>query len=173
MVTCYIICGHTLSPCYNHQSTGGWSEKPQCQAKMAAWNSFSYIWTRALHAFRSFAIVVHPPPSFLCCLRPPSHHPSSITTAFLVPVPHWLPPSTPFWSYGTHPFLPHAQTISILSDLLYSLTPFLFQLSYAGIELAAIIGTIRSKIIYKIWNYLEKKSFHPFHGYQKFWAIKI
>ena len=29
---------------------------------------------------------------------------------------HLLPPSTPFWPYGTHPFFPHAQTISILSD---------------------------------------------------------
>ena len=34
---------------------GGRSERTQCQAKMAAWNSFSYICTRALHAFRSFA----------------------------------------------------------------------------------------------------------------------
>ena len=36
--------------------------------------------------------------------------------------------STLFWAYGTHPFFKHAQTISILSDLLYSLSPFLFQL---------------------------------------------
>ena len=35
-----------------------------------------------------------------------------------------LPPSTPFWSYGIHLFFPHAQTISILSDLLYSLICF-------------------------------------------------
>ena len=45
--------------------------------------------------------------------------------------PHWLRPSTPFWPYSNHPFFPHTQTISILSDLPYSLTPFLFQLSYA------------------------------------------
>ena len=43
------------SPCDNHQNTGGRSERTQCQAKMAAWNSFSYICTRALHSFRSFA----------------------------------------------------------------------------------------------------------------------
>ena len=43
------------SPGANHQSTGGLSEITQCQAKMAAWNSFSYICTRALHSFRSFA----------------------------------------------------------------------------------------------------------------------
>ena len=45
-----------------------------------------------------------------------------------------LRPSTPFWPYDTHPFFPHAQAISILSDLLYSLTPFLFQLSYAPLH---------------------------------------
>ena len=42
----------------------------------------------------------------------------------------WCRPSTPFWQYGTHPFFPHAQTISILSDLLYSLTPFPFYSKY-------------------------------------------
>ena len=43
------------SPCDNYQSTGGRSERTQCQAKISAWNSFSYICTRALHSFRSFA----------------------------------------------------------------------------------------------------------------------
>ena len=57
----------------NHQSTGGRFERTHCQAKMAAWNSFSYICTRALHSF------AQPPSSFLCCPRPPSHHPSSPT----------------------------------------------------------------------------------------------
>ena len=100
---------------------GGWSERTQGQATMAAWNSFSYICTRALHAFRSF-IVAQPPPSFLFCLTPPSHRQSSLTSVSLVPVPHWLRPSTPFWPYDTHPFFPHAQTIPIHSDLLYSLS---------------------------------------------------
>ena len=31
-------------------------------------------------------IVVQPPPSFLCCQRPPSHHPSSLTSVSLVPI---------------------------------------------------------------------------------------
>ena len=44
-----------LSPCDNLQSTRGRSERIQFQAKMAAWNSFSYICTSALHSFRSFA----------------------------------------------------------------------------------------------------------------------
>ena len=51
------------------------------------------------------------------------HHPSS-----LVPALHLPPPSKPIWPYGTHPSFPHVQTVSILSDLLYSLTPSLFQL---------------------------------------------
>ena len=54
--------------------------------------------------------------------------PSRFKTLLYAPVPHWLRPSTPFSSYGTHPFFPHAQTISIFSDLLYSRTPFPFQL---------------------------------------------
>ena len=76
-------------------------------------------------------IDAQPPPSFVCCLRPPSHHPSSLTSVSLVPDIHLLSSSTPFWPFGTHPFFPHAKTISVLSDLLYSLTPFLCQLSYA------------------------------------------
>ena len=43
------------SPCDNNQSMGGRSERTQCQAKMAALNSLSYICTIALNAFRSFA----------------------------------------------------------------------------------------------------------------------
>ena len=54
-------------------------------------------------------IVAQPPPSFLCCLRPPSHRPSSLTSVSLVPVPHWVRPSTPFWPYGTHSFFPLCQ----------------------------------------------------------------
>ena len=66
-------------------------------------------------------IEAQPPPSFLCCPRPPSHHPSSRTSVSLILALHLLPLSTPFWPYDTHPFFPHAQTISILSDLLYSM----------------------------------------------------
>ena len=120
------------SPGDNHKSSEGRSERTQCQTKMAAWNSFSYICTRALHSFRSFA---QPPPSYLCCQRPPSHHSSSLTSVSLVPVLHWLQPSTPFWPYELiHEFFPHAQTISILSNLLYSLTLFLIQVSYAPVR---------------------------------------
>ena len=82
---------------------------------MAAWNSFSYICTRALHSFRSFAhwraastvIPLLPKATFT-----PSIQPTSVS---LVPVLHWLRPSTPFWPYSTHLFFPHAQTISVLS----------------------------------------------------------
>ena len=62
-------------------------------------------------------IDVQPPPSFLCCPRPSSHHPSSPTSVSLVAALNLLPQSSPFWPYGTHPFFPHAQTISIFSDL--------------------------------------------------------
>ena len=79
-------------------------------------------------------IVAQPPLSFLCCPRPPSQNSSSLTSVSLVPALHLLPPSTPFWPYDTHPFFSHAQTISILSDLLYSLTPFLIQLTHAPLH---------------------------------------
>ena len=69
-------------------------------------------------------IAAQPPSSFLCCPRPSSHHPSCLTSVYLIYALHLLPPSTPFWPYGTHPFFPHAQTISILSGPLYSLLPF-------------------------------------------------
>ena len=115
----------------NQQSTGGRLERTQGKAKMAAWNSFSYICT----TLPDLSLIDgQPPPSFLCCPRTPSYHPSSLTSVSLAPAFHLLPPSTPFWPYGTHIFFPHAQTISMLSDLLYSLTPFLFQLSYAPLH---------------------------------------
>ena len=85
-------------------------------------------------------IVTQPPPSFLCCLRPPSHHPSSLTSVSLVPVLHRLRPTTPFWPYGTHPFFAHAQTISILSDLLYWLTK-----KYSEIHVE------RKKWVHSVW----------------------
>ena len=55
--------------------------------------------------------------------------------------PHLLSPKSPFWPYGTHPFFPHAQTSSILSDPHYlcGSDPFLFQLSYAPLRLSSHI----------------------------------
>ena len=50
----YHVKASIPSPCDNHQSMGEWSERTQEQAKMAAWNLFSYLCTRALHSFRSF-----------------------------------------------------------------------------------------------------------------------
>ena len=73
-------------------------------------------------------ILTQHPPSFLYCPRPPSHHPSILTSVSLVPALYLHPSTTAFWPYSTHPFSPHAQTISILSDPLYSLTTSLFQL---------------------------------------------
>ena len=104
---------------------------------MAALNSFSYICTRALHSFLSFAhcraastvIPLLPKAIFTPTIQP-------ITSVYLVPVIHLLPPSTPFWPYDTQPFFPHAQTISILTGPLHSLTLFLFQLSSTLITLS-------------------------------------
>ena len=95
-------------------------------------------------------IAAQRPPSLFYCPRPPSHHISCLTSVYLVPVLHLLPPSTPFWPYGTHPFFPHAQTISILSDLLYLLTPFLLQLSWSSTKLELYLG----ELLIELWSLL-------------------
>ena len=77
------------SPGDNHQSTGGRSERTQVVRK----NSFSYI-VPGLSALSDLSrIDSKPPPSFFCCPRPPSHHPSTPTSISLVPALHLLPPS--------------------------------------------------------------------------------
>ena len=82
----------------NHQNTGGWSERTQCQAKMAMRKIHSVTHVPGLSTLNNLSrIVTQPPLSFLCCLRPPSHHPSSPTSVYLVPILRWLQPSAPFW----------------------------------------------------------------------------
>ena len=71
------------SPGDNHQRTGERYERTQGQAKIAAWNSFSYICTRALHSFLSFADCRAASTVILCCPRPHSPHPSSLTSVYL------------------------------------------------------------------------------------------
>ena len=93
------------SPGDNHQNTGGLSDRKQGQAKMAAWNSFSYICTRAFHSFLSFAhcraastrFTLLPKATFTPSIQP--------TSVFLAPDLRHQHTS------GTHPFFPHAQTI--------------------------------------------------------------
>ena len=63
------------------------------------------------------------------------------------------PPSTPFWPYGTHPFSPRAQTISVLSDPLYSPTPVLYQVSYTPI---LFVIKLTARIIR--WHLLRDKA---------------
>ena len=108
----------------------------------------------------SALMVIETPELFLCRPRPPSHHPSILTSVSLVPCLHLLRPSSPFWPYGTHPFFPHSQTISILSDPLYSLTQFLFQLSYIQIKISLKnLKTYKEKLILLyIYNNSIRKS---------------
>ena len=116
------------SPGDTYQSTGGRSEITQCQAKMAAWNSFSYLWTRDLHAFLSFArcraastvIPLLPKPT-----STPSIQPNLAVPRTRSPLPSAI---NTLLAIRYSPFFPRAQTISILSDLIYSLTHFLFKL---------------------------------------------
>ena len=65
--------------------TGAYESGPKQHRAKQKWprEKLSYICSRTLHSFRS--IVAQSPPSFLCCPRPPSHHPSSITSVYLVP----------------------------------------------------------------------------------------
>ena len=111
------------SPGDNHQSTGGRSERTQSQAKWPC-ETHSVTHVPGLSSLSDLSrIVTQPPPWFLCCPRPP-HHPFSLTSVYLVPALQLLQPSTLFWPSGTHPFFPHAQTISVLFGLLYSQLPF-------------------------------------------------
>ena len=92
------------SPCNNHQSMGGRSERTQGQAKMAAWNSFNYIGTRALHSFRAFAhcraastvIPQLPKATFTPSIQPNLCLPLSSAINTLLAI-----------RKGNHPFSPH------------------------------------------------------------------
>ena len=56
---------------------------------MATLNSFSDIYAPGLSTLSDLlCIVAQPPSSFPCCPRPPSHHPSNLTSVYLV-----LPPT--------------------------------------------------------------------------------
>ena len=70
------------------------------------------------------ALIVAPPPqAFLCCPSPQATFTPSIQRNLGLPRtrPWLISQSIPFWPYGTHPVFPQAQTISILSDLLYKI----------------------------------------------------
>ena len=100
---------------------GGQNEHRDKKKWLRETHSVTYV-TRLSTLSDILQIDAQPPPSFLCCPRPASHHPSSPTLVSLVPALCLLLPSTHFWPFYTHPFFPHAQTVSILSDLLYLLT---------------------------------------------------
>ena len=99
----------SLSRWYKHQSTGGRSERTQGQAKNG---SVKLILLHMYQGSPLFPIFRELTPAVAALqARPPSHHPSSLTSVSLVPALHLLPPSTPFWPYGTYPFFILAQTI--------------------------------------------------------------
>ena len=72
------------------------SERTQEPSRNGRVNSSINVYIRALHSFLSF-IVEQPSPSSHCSQRPPSHHPSNLTSVNPVPTLHLLPPSTPFY----------------------------------------------------------------------------
>ena len=79
-------------------------------------------------------IVAQPPSSFLSCLRPPSHHPSSLTYVGLSRTRRPLTSDINTFLAIRYSFILSTcpNHLNILSDLFYSLiTPFLFQLCYA------------------------------------------
>ena len=89
------------SPGDNHQSTEG---GPKEHSAMQKWTgkTYSVTYVPLLSNLSDHSRTdAQPPPSFLFCPRPPSHHPSSLTSVSLVPALHLLPASTPFCPYGT------------------------------------------------------------------------
>ena len=88
--------------------------------------NFINICTKARHSFLVFARC-HASSSLIPLLLKPTFTPSIHPTYLDLPTRPPLP--TPVQPYGTRSVSPHAKTISILSGPLYSLTPFLYQLS--------------------------------------------
>ena len=61
------------SPCDNHQSEGGPKEHSAKEKWLRETHSVTYV--PGLSTLSDLSrIVAQPPPSFLCCLRPPSHN---------------------------------------------------------------------------------------------------
>ena len=119
-----------LSPGNNHHNTGGRPKDHKAKQKcLHKTNSNTHVPGLCTFSYLS-RIAAQPQPSFLCFSRTPPHQPSSPTSVYLVPALYVHPPSTPFLPFGTHPFFPDANT-SQYSYLLYTITHFLFQLSYA------------------------------------------
>ena len=93
-------------------------------------------WQRATHSvtcvsglstlFDLSRIDPQPPPSFHCCPITPSHHPSSLTSVFLVPALHLHQPSTFLMPYGTRQSILRIRKSSINSghtELIYFKNP--------------------------------------------------
>ena len=73
----YHVTTSLPSPGDNHHCSEGLSESTQGQAKMPR-ETHSVTYVPGLSTLSGLSrIGAQPPPSFLCCLRPPSHHPSS------------------------------------------------------------------------------------------------
>ena len=88
-------------------------------------------------------------------------HASRLTSVSFIFAIHLLPPSTLFWPYGTHPFFPHAQTVSILSDLLYSLTPFLLLRLFMPNSIHSSHSNQTSKHISRTFTFLLSELLMP------------
>ena len=121
-----------------HLSIRGWSERTQGDTKMTTWNSFSYIYTRASTNSQFSPIVTGPPPSlFAAQVHLHTIHPACPR-----------PTSNPISTYASNT-LPATWYSSILSacsnhlNMFFSLTPFLFQLSYAPLH----------SHLYPLWQY--------------------
>ena len=145
------------SPCDDHQSMGGQSEWTQGQAKMAAWNSFSYICTRALYSFQSFVhwraastvIPLLPKATFTPSIQPnlglPHNRPqltSAINTLLAIRY------SSILSTFPNH--------LNILY-LLYSLTSFLLNYFYRTYSEKKIISILLFVYTWKIlWRHFNK-----------------
>ena len=71
-------------------TTRAWEGGPKEHSAKQKWprETHSVIYVTGLSTLSGLSrIVAQPPPSFLCCLRPHSPYPSSLTSVSLVPVP--------------------------------------------------------------------------------------
>ena len=77
--------------------------------------NFSHLHLQQGYPLLPLLIVVQPPLLFPCYRRQPSHHPFNLTSVYLVPALHLLPPTTLFTPYGTLSFSLRFQTTLTLT----------------------------------------------------------
>ena len=126
----YHVPSSHISPCDkpSGRELGGPKEHWN-KAKMTKSHSIIYTYATVISTSSYLShIIDKPPPSSIWCQKPPSRHPSNLTSFYSVSALHLLLPSTLFT------FSPYVQTVSMFSNSFYSPNHFQFKLFYASLH---------------------------------------